>query len=461
MNKIFNTPGLPEEVYGNLPGILRESSELFHDAVEKDVFLIGSLAVLSGCLPNIEGIYFDEPHSAHLFVFITAPAGSGKGRMKWARYFGQTIHEHMIEKSRSALEAYEVEMEHYNNLDRRERLEEQKPAEPQRKMFFIPANSSSSAFIQALADNDFTGVIFETEADTLANTFKQEWGNFSDVLRKAFHHENTSLFRRKDHEFIEIENPHLAIALSGTPRQVENMMPDVENGLFSRFLYYAFEDNSDFRNPFIPHQQIDYIGYFKAQGRRIFEFYRQLNCLKQPISFSLTPDQGKDFTVQFDLMLKRSKLLSGNDFEANTKRLGLITFRIAMILSALRLPEQGEFPGQMVCSDTDFSTALTIAMTLEKHAIAVYQNLPNNELKGLKQKFYEALPDIFNRQTYLTTAEELGIKQKNADKLIRQLKQDLLEHERNKYYKRGNRETGDRRKETGKGPPITGADLQW
>jgi hypothetical protein len=233
---VFNTPQLPAGIYENLPLILRESAGLFRDAIEKDVFLIGAVAVLSGCLPNVEGIYFDEPHTSHLYAFITAPAGSGKGKMKWARYFGQTIHEQMVECTKSAFEAFEADMEKYGNLYKKDRLKEEKPAEPLHKMFFITANSSSSAFIQALADNDFNGVIFESEADTLANTFKQEWGNFSDVLRKAFHHETTSLFRRKDNEFIEVENPHLAIVLSGTPRQVHNMMPDVENGLFSRFL---------------------------------------------------------------------------------------------------------------------------------------------------------------------------------------------------------------------------------
>jgi hypothetical protein len=341
----------------------------------------------------------------------------------------------MIELYKADREAYELNMEHYNNLERREKLEEEKPMEPLRKMFFIPANSSSSAFIQALADNDFTGVIFETEADTLANTFKQEWGNFSDVLRKSFHHESTSLFRRKDNEFIEIENPHVAIALSGTPRQVQNMMPDVENGLFSRFLYYAFEDNSDFKNPFISHRQVDYIEYFKLQGQRIFKLYKSLCLLKHPISFSLTPDQGKLFTGQFDMMLKRSKLLLGNDFEVNVKRLGLITFRIAMVLSALRLLEMAKLPQEMVCSDTDFSTALTIATTLEKHAIAVYQNLPNNELKGERLKFYEALPDKFNRQTYLKTAIDIGLKEKTAEKFIGQFKPKLLKHQRNRYSK--------------------------
>lgn len=434
-DRIFNTSTLPNEIYSNLPKILRESCSLFHEGIEKDVFLIGAIAVLSGCLPNIGGIYFDEKHSAHLYTFITAPAGSGKGKMKWSKYFGQAIHDKMVEKSKNERAAFEIEMEAYNNLTRKERQDNEKPVEPPRQMFFIPANSSSSAFIQALADNNFSGIIFETEADTLANTFKQEWGNFSDILRKAFHHESTSMFRRKDNEFIEIKDPHIAIALSGTPKQVHNMMPDVENGLFSRFLYYAFEDNSEFKNPFVSHCQVDYTDYFKEKAISVFELFEQLNKLQHPISFKLAEEQESKFTEIFNTMLSRNKLLLGRDFDANTKRLGLITFRIAMILSALRISEDGEVSNPMICSDLDFETAITIAITLEKHAIAVFQNLPNKNLKGIKQKFFERLPNQFDRQGYLKVAEELGIGIKAAEKYISLFKPGLLLHEHNQYTK--------------------------
>lgn len=432
---LFSTPQLPPEIYYNLPEILRESADLFQDSVEKDVFLIGAIAVLSGCLPNIQGIYFDEPCTAHLFAFITAPAGSGKGKMKWSKYFGQAIHDHLTEQSRNERATFESELEQYNNLTRKERQGITRPEEPPRKMFFIPANSSSSAFIQALSDNNFSGVIFETEADTLADTFKQEWGNFSDVLRKAFHHESTSMFRRKDNEFIEIRDPHIAIALSGTPKQVHNMMPDVENGLFSRFLYYAFEDNSDFKNPFVSHRPINYTDFFLEKSGIIFELYQQLNNLREPIGFQLTEEQGLQFTEQFNAMLFRNKLLLGRDFDANIKRLGLITFRVAMILSALRILETGELPNPMICSDLDFQTAMLIATTLEKHAVAVFQNLPNNDLKGAKLKFFEKLPPQFDRKGYLKVAEELGIHPKTAEKYIGQFKPKLLSHEHNLYSK--------------------------
>jgi hypothetical protein len=432
----FNTPQIPSNIYSNLPEILKETTDMFSDAIEKDVFLLGAISVLSACLPNIQGIYFDEPVTAHLYSFITAPAGSGKGKLKWAKYLAQSIHKSMVESSILEKEEYERELEQYNNLTKNQRKSAERPKEPKRKMFFIPANSSSSAFIQALADNDFKGLIFETEADTLAGTLKQDWGNFSDVLRKAFHHESTNMFRRKDNEHIEIDDPHLAIALSGTPKQVHNMMPDTENGLFSRFLYYAFEDYSDFKNPFISHNSVNYVDFFKEKGEQIFELYKMLNQLSKPLNFEFTSGQAESFTQSFKELFIRNKLFLGNDFNANSRRLGLITFRIAMVLTALRILENGNISSPQVCDQTDYQTALNIAFTLEKHAIAVFKNLPNNQLKGVKLQFFEALPKEFNRQDYLTVAMELEIKEKTAEKYLTQFrKAGLLNHEHNKYSK--------------------------
>jgi hypothetical protein len=433
---IFNTPKIPTKVYSQLPEILRESCEMFADAIEKDVFLIGVITVISGCLPNIQGIYFDEPVSTHLYAFITAPAGSGKGKLKWAKYFALKIHKTMVQQSIREKEAYEQELENYNNLNKNQRQGVERPREPKRKMFYIPANSSASAFIQALSDNDFKGIIFETEADTLAGTLKQDWGNFSDVLRKAFHHESTNMFRRKDNEHIEVEDPHLAIVLSGTPKQVHNMMPDVENGLFSRFLYYAFEDYSDFKNPFVSHRKVNYTEFFEAKGEQIYELYQTLIDQPSAMEFRFTAEQGEVFTQQFNTLYKRNRMLLGNDFNANSRRLGLITFRIAMVLRTLRILEDGDYSNPLICNETDFQTAIQIAFTLEKHAIAVFQNLPNNDLKGIKLKFYNALPDNFNRQGYLSVAKDLDIKDKTAEKYIGQFKEiGLLQHEHNNYTK--------------------------
>lgn len=85
------------------------------------------------------------------------------------------------------------------------------------RTLIIPANSSASAFINTLSDNDGVGLMFETEGDTLTQTLKSDYGNYSDTLRKAFHHEPVSLCRRKDREFIELDCPKLSVVLDGTP----------------------------------------------------------------------------------------------------------------------------------------------------------------------------------------------------------------------------------------------------
>jgi hypothetical protein len=351
------TPTIPTEIYPFLPQLLREISELFDADIEKDVILLGSLSVLSACLPNIHGKYFNEFLSPHLYSFITAPAGSGKGRLKWTRYLGKEIHKMMISDSKRAKAEYDLDIENYNNAPQKEKSQLDKPREPKIKMFFIPANSSASAFLQALSENDFNGAIFETEADTLAQTLKQDWGNFNDVLRKAYHHESSNMFRRKDNEHIEIENPHLSVTLSGTPKQVHNIMPNVENGLFSRFLFYAFQDSGEFKNPFESNEKLDFPNFFNNKGEEVLEIYQTLKSFEEPIEFKFSKKQQNDFHNKFKELTIKNRLLLGADFDANIKRLGVITFRIAMILTTLRITETGEFNHVIVCSDTDFEIA--------------------------------------------------------------------------------------------------------
>jgi hypothetical protein len=46
------------------------------------------------------------------------------------------------------------------------------------KILIILANSGATAFFQILNDNKGAGLMFETEGDTLVQTFKSEHGNF-------------------------------------------------------------------------------------------------------------------------------------------------------------------------------------------------------------------------------------------------------------------------------------------
>ena len=87
-------------------------------------------------------------------------------------------------------------------------------------MFLISGNNSGTGILQNIMDANGTGLICETEADTIASAISSEYGHWSDTLRKAFDHDRLSYNRRTDQEYREVKRIFLAVLLSGTPAQV-------------------------------------------------------------------------------------------------------------------------------------------------------------------------------------------------------------------------------------------------
>lgn len=434
---VFDTPEIPWEFYIDLPQFLQDCIWKFRSPLEKEVFLVGALGVISGCLPRMEGSYFGRLVSPHLYVFVTAPAGAGKGTLKFARELASYIHSDVCNASFEAQENYKNYLAWYRRADSKDRKGIIKPEDPGKQMLFLSTNLGTVSFLQALYNSNSRGILFETEADTLQSTPRKEWGPFSDILRKAFHHETIQLEGRKGFKPIVVERPNLSVVLAGTPDQVRKMMPDTANGLFSRFLFYAFGDDQPFDDPFGGYRDMDLDGIFDDLACNMADHYDKLKARHMSPWFSLTADQERLFRDEFELRTMENRSLLGRDFEATTRRMGLITFRIAMVLTGLRLMEHDAGKREIFCSDQDFWSAIMLTRILEKHAVAVYKSLPNTKLKGARNVFFNALPDTFTRKEYLTVAASLDIKPKTAEKYIGQLKDGgMLEHGFNQYRKR-------------------------
>lgn len=112
------------------------------------------------------------------------------------------------------------------------------PALPPNRMFLISGNNTGTGILQNIMDSNGTGIICESEADTVSTAIGTEYGNWSDTLRKAFDHDRLSYNRRTDREYQEVSRSYLSVLLSGTPAQVKPLIPTAENGLFSRQNFY-------------------------------------------------------------------------------------------------------------------------------------------------------------------------------------------------------------------------------
>jgi len=430
----------PSEIFDQLPDLLRRITVKGTSPEDKDILLLGSLVSMSACLPNVFGVYAEREVFANLFLFVTAQASAGKGRLTLCRKLVEPIHKALREQNKAEFEAYQRDLTEYAAA-KSDKVNMEKPQEPPLKMLVIPANNSATGLFQILNDNNGKGLIFETEGDTLALTFKSEHGNYSDGFRKAFHHETITYNRRKDREFVEIDMPRLSALLSGTPRQVSALIPNAENGLFSRFIFYFMNIRYEWKDVFAGEsgQTLDH--YFDHLGAQFHELYKCLESQDKPMRFCLTVSQQQQFNSYFEQTQIQYIELCGEDYIGTVRRLGLITFRIAMILTTLRIMDNGELRSPLMCSDCDFNIAMEIVKVLVQHAAHVFQQLPTDTATKVqpnqKQQFLNMLPAEFDRQTYLSVAEKLKIPAKTAEKQIaRFAKTGLLNHYAQNQYRK-------------------------
>ena len=413
------SPFIPDRVYNALPETLKNACNEFSDR-ERDVFLTSALAVISGGLHNVHGLYRNEKTFPNVFGFISAPPASGKGVMKYAKQLGECYHGLLLDESKESLNLYkkakrlfDLKVKKAKTNEALEALEE--PTKPKASLFFIPGDTSSSMIMTHLEDNDGMGCICETEADTLTKALKQDWGDFSDILRKGFQSESMSKSRKTELEYTEIKEPKFSVALTGTPNQMDTLINSIENGLFSRFLFYSFKSK--------PKWKSTWTDTLTRSNTEIFEDYSAMLCGKfrsnKQQRFFMTQEQGMKLDATFEEELGHHAALYQDSVVGVVFRLGLMCFKIAMVLTALRSDEEN-----ITCTDEDCNTAITLVKEVYlKHAINMLTKLDkqSNKLNSSQNKLMDWIKtrDSFKRGEILSIAIANGIKDRTLSEMLK------------------------------------------
>ena len=430
LSLLTTTPTVPEDVYNSLPIIFQKGIEVLKTQREKDVFLTGALSILSGCLPNVLGLYGGKEVYPNLFSFLLAPAASGKGALTYAKMLADKYHQAVIQNSKDEEADYKKELEAQKQAKKYLKKGEEAPEEPTQppfKVVYIPANTSNAKMIKHIEDNEGFGIICETEADTLGQTFKNDWGSYSDLLRKAYHHEKISISRKTNNEYFEIDNPRLSVVLSGTPNQILNIIQSAEDGLFSRFMFYVFASNPEWLDPSPKSNPVNLIEHFKHLSDEVYRMVRYLD--NTVTNIHLSDAQWQKFNPLFDEYLFRIYNLVSKDATSVVKRLGLIVFRFCMIFTAIRKYEYQLKDTDLECTDQDFKNALKLADVYLQHSILVFKNLPNSATNmqfkptSPKANFLKELPQEFSRKQAVIIGSKLNIKERTVDNYLAKLEQ--------------------------------------
>ena len=437
----------------DLDDITRAIYDLHHDEPEKcDAMILGALNVISGLMggangtpehrSGVYGIYDGHRVYAPLYNIIYSGAGNGKGNLMFNKELAYQVKKEMRSAYDAEKSKYDQAMAEWESKSKKDRGDA--PREPVYRDPFVPGNSSSSAVYRALDANGGWGLMFETEADTVSSMIDSDYGNYSDLMRKAHHHETLSMNRVTEKLHIDIDEPRLSIFLTCTPGQLPSLFPSFENGLGSRFLFYNLPDEEVSFHDVFALRESPLEDTYKQLGDTLLPLYHALQSrADHPIQFMLSAAQQRDFLRTYQQLLVEQYGMQGKGIRAFVFRIALESFRYAMILTTLRRLSEWtasfgtstdheifrDDENALICDDRDFRTVKTIVECLVNHTARVYAvmakeddnpfALHGKKLSADERRLYKALPEgDFLTADAIDTAKHLQISQRTAQRML-------------------------------------------
>lgn len=442
----------------DLPAFLAPIYEVHDNSVDRDKMLLGALNIISGlmggangtadCHCGIYGLYDARRVYAPLYNIVYGAAGSSKGEIAFCKRIAAPVKQEMRRQYEYEKQQYEQQMAQYEAQGKGKAKADrgEAPKEPPYRDPFVPGNSSSSAVYRAMDANGGWGMMFETEADTVSAMIASDYGNYSDLMRKAHHHEPISMNRVTDRIHIDIDEPKLSVFLTCTPGQLSALFTasSFENGLGSRILFYEMpEEKATFHDVFARKDE-PLEETYRRMGDDFLPLYHELRERKDsPLQFVMSSAQQQQFLAAFGSMLHEQSGMLGSGITAFIYRLALEGFRYAMVLTALRrlsewtaIPvtqkEGGIFrPDEraLVCDDRDFRSAMTIVGSLVNHTTRVYAVLAKENdnpfakigvsLSVEEQRVYRSLPETeFKTSDFKAVTQPMGIHPRSAERML-------------------------------------------
>lgn len=442
-------PSLPDDIFGTLPDSLLKLLSTAKDRKERDVLLLSCITVMSGLFPALRTMYGNQKNSAHLYSCFVAYAGAGKGMAVHASLLGKKIHAELEKKYRQAKKEYEAkllgwEMEVRTAFkERRAPDMDLKPEEPVRDMLFMPPNISKSQMMHTLRDAQEHGnVMVVTEIDSLAEALRTDYGKQTAELRMIFHHETVGQSFKTDKEPVEIESPRLALMMSGTPEQLARFVKTVEDGMYSRFLFYILRSDCKWKSqsPLSEKGKINICELFEDLAERLkVNFF---DSLGKEVTINFTKEQWEKHDKVFGTELAVMSAEGNPNMSAIVFRGGLIAMRVAMVLCGLRILEAGWQVTEFTCQDEDFDSAVRIVQTCMKHSANTTTILIERCVRNKMTGFQRVMPVLrkmgvqFRFIEFKNEAKKRGICESTAKRALKKyLESGLVSKGCNVYEK--------------------------
>ena len=453
MNAITDEEGtvvpcpLPDPMTQCLPQMMSEPLSLYDDADIRTMLLMAMMPTLGSAMSNVRVRHGQRLYSLGMMNICVGPSASGKGCVGDVASLIDGINKIICEESAQAQADHRKRHTRYKRLssqlnfaakgdvsqlvdvnDIAEEVDE--PQAPLRRMHKLPAKTTAANYYKLIyANGENISYLHIPELAELNAADRTAFGDFMYMMLAAQNEEPLHTARKTDDEDFRIEHTRLALVATGTESSVRAFIPNLEDGLSTRFLYHNLPAKSTVRGEMdeaTAEAFIDVYGHHRGVLTEIWKELRQFEGkTDEELPRMVISDEQRLYIDEYyrQLVSFVALALPDKDLRAPILRSRLNLYRMLMIIAVLRrYEEQGSVEGmftekRFAIAEADLKWGLAYIFYCMMQTSTIYDRLRREEKEEPKQPvrisalaFLQRLPRNFTRPVADDLGEELGIK---------------------------------------------------
>ena len=450
---------LPDAMVRHLPKMMSEPLSLYADADIRTMLLMAMMPTLGSAMSNVRVRHERRLYSLGMMNVCVGPSASGKGAVGDVASLVDGINEIICAESAQEMADFRKKKRRYDRLKKQldgvakrditqlvdiNNIEEEvdEPQAPLRRMHKLPSKTTAANYHKLLyANGTQISYLHIPELAELNAANRTAFGDFMYMMLAAQNEEPLHTARKTDDEDFRIEHTRLALVATGTESSVRAFIPNLEDGLSTRFLYHNLPAKSTVRDEMdeaMAEAFNDVYTHYRHQLTAIWKELRQFDSKadEELPRLMLCDSQREMINEYYRQMVSFIALTQPDkDLRAPILRTRLNLYRMLMILSVLRRHEEmgtaeGLFDERLfTTTDEDLRWGLAYIFYCMMQTSAIYNRLRREEREADKPKqakvsalaFFQRLPEQFTTAVANRLGEELGIKERAVGLHLRTL----------------------------------------
>ncbi|MBR3858926.1 MAG: DUF3987 domain-containing protein [Bacteroidaceae bacterium] len=463
MNSIYDEDGvvvpcpLPDSMTQCLPQMMSEPLSLYDDADIRTMLLMAMMPTLGSAMSNVRVRHGQRLYSLGMMNICVGPSASGKGSVGDVASLVDGINKIICEESAQAQSDHRKRHTRYKRLSSQLNFaakgdvsqlvdvndiagEVDEPQAPLRRMHKLPAKTTAANYYRLLyANGDNISYLHIPELAEMSAANKGSFGDFIYILLAAQNEEQLHTGRKTDDEDYLIEHTRLAMAATGTMSSVREFIPNLEDGLSTRFLYHCLPAKSTVRGEMDEATAEAFIDVYGHHRGVLTDIWKELRPFEGKTDEELprliiTDEQRKYIDEYYRQLVSFISLTQpDSDLRAPILRSRLNLYRMQMIIAVLRRYEElGSVEGmftekRFTIAEADLKWGLAYIFYCMMQTSTIYDRLRREEREEPKRTcisplaFVQLLSHQFTTAVATKLGEEMGIKERAVRHHLRTL----------------------------------------